>query len=256
MAREDPLSYDPLVLWLQAEDQVLKERLNARVHDMVRDGLFEEALSLQRIEAEKRAQGVDIDTSKGIWVSIGYKETEAWTKEQATNVQPLEVAKQSSLAKSCIEAVQAGTRQYANRQERYIRVTFATSLQQAGFLDRLFLLDGSDLSKFYTHVVPQAEQLVEAFMEGKPLPDPASLSPLAQKTFGKIHDPNPDRSTRVKRHCDVCDRTTMTEYEWQEHMAGRGHKRAVQGRKKYEKMLAYFQQLAEKRDAPEVDVAS
>lgn len=256
MGGEDMLRYDPLVLWLQAESRVLKDRLDARVGDMVKDGLFEEVLSMQECAAEQRAQGKEVDKTRGIWISIGYKEMEPWVAEQTANPPPLEEAKTSPLAKACLEAVQASTRQYARRQERYIRCSFAKSLHNAGASDRLLLLDSTDLSKFNTDLVPQAQRLVKGFLADEPLPDPSSLSELARQTFAKVREESPQRSMRVRHHCDVCDRTMMTDSEWQRHMTGRGHKKALQGRKKYEQKLRYFAELAEKREAPQVDVVS
>ena len=253
---QDMLNYDPLLLWLQAEDRVLKDRLDARVLDMVRDGLFEEVLAMQRIATGQQAHGVEMDKTKGIWVSIGYKETEEWTAQQLANPQPLDLAKQSALAKTSIEAVQASTRRYAKRQERYIRMSFAKALQKARASDRLLLLDGTDLSKFHSHVVPQAEELTAAFLEGRPLPEPESLSDLARQMFTKIRDESPHRSMRVKRWCEVCDRTLMTDKEWETHMASRSHNKAVQGRKKHHQMLLYLLERRQRQAAPEVDVAS
>ena len=255
---ESTLRYDPLLLWLAAEDAALKERLNARVGDMVNDGLFEEALQLQKLEAEYKTQGVHVDKTKGIWVSIGYKEMEPWAAEQVSNPQPLDVARESPLANSCIESVQAGTRRYAKRQERYIRLSFAKSLQQAGALARLLLLDATDLARFFSDTVPQAEEITKAFLAAEPLPDPSSLSELAKNTFAAIAGESCRQSMRVRSHCDVCDRTLMTDKEWQNHLSSRGHKRAVQGRRKHLQNLEYLQQKNLTEEAvstkvPEVD---
>lgn len=255
------LRYDPLVLWLGAEDAALKERLNARVGDMVKDGLFEEALQLQQQEKDFRAQGVDIDKSKGIWVSIGYKEMEAWAEQQLADPCALEEAKQSPLAKECLEAVKAGTRRYAKRQERYIRITFANTLTRAGLSNRLMLLDGSNLGRFYTHLVPQAEDLVTAFLSGRDLPEPPSLSQLARETFEKIQNGSPDSGQRMQHYCDVCDRTLMSDKEWKTHITGNGHKKVLQGRRKHQQKLEYLARAAQLGDAasdgrPVVDVPS
>ncbi|KPI41758.1 tRNA dimethylallyltransferase, mitochondrial [Cyphellophora attinorum] len=255
-ADDTTLNYDPLLLWLQAEDGVLKARLDARVHDMVKNGLFEEALTLAQFEASQTARGRAVDKTRGIWVSIGYKETQNWTTAQlARSDEPIETAKQSPLAQSCIEAVQAGTRQYAKRQERYIRVSFAKSLQRACSSERLFLLDGTDLSKFHSDLVPEAAQLTQAWLSDDALPDPSSLSSLAAETFAKVRGGSPQRSMRVKHFCEVCKRTLMTEHEWEVHMNGRGHKRAVAGRKKHEAALQYIEKRG-RREASEVRVES
>jgi tRNA dimethylallyltransferase len=249
------LHYDPLLLWLQAEDSALKSRLDARVCDMVKNGLFEEALALAQFEASQTSKGHHVDKSRGIWVSIGYKETQPWTASQLHTPEPIEAAKQSPLAQSCIDAVQAGTRQYAKRQERYIGVSFAKSVLRANVVDHLFLLDGTDLSKFHSHLIPQAVQLTQAWLSDDVLPEPSSLSKLAAEMFAKVRGESPQRSMRVKHFCEVCKRTLMTEHEWEVHMNGRGHKRAVAGRKKHEAALQYIEKRG-KREASEVRVES
>ncbi|ETN40498.1 uncharacterized protein HMPREF1541_04775 [Cyphellophora europaea CBS 101466] len=258
---ESLLRYDPLVLWLAAEDSALKQRLNSRVGEMVTNGLFEEALELQQEEKKLGTEGTDIDKSKGIWVSIGYKEMESWAAEQLSKPQPLEDAKVSRLAQDALESVKAGTRRYAKRQERYIRMSFAKSLKQAGVSDRLLLLDGTDLSRFHSHLVPQAEGIARAFLHAKDLPEPSSLSDLAKQMFSKVRDESPQRSLRVRRHCEVCDRFLMTDKEWETHIASNSHKKVLQGRRKHQAKLEYLQRtesLEHQEELPihKVDVPS
>ena len=170
------LHYDTLLLWLEAEDAVLKERLNTRVDAMAQDGLFDEALQLSKFEQDLKQREVAIDKSKGIWVSIGYKELESWAIAHSAN--PADVARDSKLALECIEAVKAGTRQYAKRQNRYVRIRLANALKEAGELDKLFLIDSTDLDHWDDTVEPQTQQLVFAFLEGHPLLPASTLSRL------------------------------------------------------------------------------
>lgn len=221
------LQYDTLMLWLDAEDDVLKERLNKRVDSMVADGLFEEALELYEAENEYERQGMEIDKGKGIWVSIGYKELERWAKAHAAD--PEANQKDSKLALECIEAVKAGTRQYAKRQNRYIRLRLANALKQAGELDKLFLIDSTDVTRWKETVEPQARELVSAFIEGRSLPKASTLSALARSTFDTV---GAERSARTIHRCEVCDKTLMSEGEWHRHMASRSHKNVVQSQRK------------------------
>jgi tRNA dimethylallyltransferase len=255
------LRYDPLVLWLSAEDGALKDRLNARVGDMVEQGLFEEALELHKREKEFKTQGVSIDKTKGIWVSIGYKEMEPWAEQQFSNPLPLDEAKETPLAKECLEAVKAGTRRYAKRQERYIRITISRTLDDAGLPSRLMLLDGSNLDRFHSHLVPQAEELVSAFLQGRELPEPATLSKLAKDTFEKMSSDGQKSEQRAQHYCDVCDRIMMNEKEWKIHVAGNGHKKVLQGRRKHEQKLEYLQRArgsneSQSEQSPLIEVPS
>jgi len=236
-AAEDPdhhnerLRYSTVLFWLEAEDAVLKERLNARVDSMVRDGLLEEALTLAALEQELKEQHVAIDKSKGIWVSIGYKELEPWLQLQADG--GLDRSRGHQLADASIEAVKAGTRRYAKRQNRYIRIRLANALKRVNAMDRLFLLNCSDLEEWETAVGSPSREIVQEFLNGNPLPSPQELSPFAKQTLQAIitaqADGNPERAAR---HCSVCDKTLMTEKEWLGHLASRGHKKALQWHRK------------------------
>ena len=226
----DLLRYDAIIFWLSASDQPLKARLNARVHQMVQDGLFEEALDLARLRQQYQDRGVRVDTSKGIWISIGYKEMEPWATKHLQ--EPDKYAKDSKLARECIESVKAGTRQYAKRQERYIRIRLANALKKAGALDRLFLLDSTDLSKWQQHVVEPAQGIVKKFLDGQQLPEASSLNSLAKENFEKINAQGAQLSYRVAHYCEVCDKTMMTEKEWAGHLASRSHKKTLRSKRR------------------------
>lgn len=222
--------YDSLVFWLSASDSLLKVRLNNRVDQMIRDGLCEEALELGRMHRQYQQQGIKVDTSKGIWVSIGYKEMEPWATKHLED--PAKYPKDCKLAQECVESVKAGTRQYAKRQERYIRIRLANALKKAGALDRLYLLDGTNLDRWYEDVTKPAQELVQKFIAGHELPDASSMSELAKQNFDKILAQGDQLSYRVARYCEVCDKTTMTEKEWAGHLASRSHKKVLQSKKR------------------------
>ncbi len=222
--------YEPLILWLSASDATLKARLNARVDQMVQDGLLEEALDLARLRQQYREQGIRVDTTKGIWVSIGYKEMEPWATKHFEDADIY--SKDCKRAQECIESVKAGTRQYAKQQERYIRIRMANALKKAGALNRLFLLDSTDLSRWQEHVVDPALELVRKFLIGEQLPDPASLNALAKENFAKIDAQGNQLSYRVAHYCEVCDKTAMTEKEWARHLASRSHKKVLRSKRK------------------------
>ncbi|RMZ86146.1 hypothetical protein DV737_g263, partial [Chaetothyriales sp. CBS 132003] len=232
------LQYDTLLLWLEAEDAVLKERLNARVDAMVRTGLLEEVMELQQEEQWFRRMNVTVDKTKGIWQSIGYKELELWATKVSLNADDHDAVHlnasttNSKLAADGIEGVKAGTRQYAKRQNRYIRNRFASALRQAGALDKLFLIDSTDISRWGETAVPQSEKLVLAFLEGRQLPDAAMLSDLASATFARITKQDDWRSTRVAHYCETCEKTLMGDKEWERHITSRSHKNVIQSQRK------------------------
>lgn len=226
----DVLRYEPLIFWLSASDTALKARLNARVDTMVEHGLCKEALQLHRQSKQYQDEGIQVDKSKGIWVSIGYKEMESWAEKHLQD--PDMYPESSQLAKDCIEAVKAGTRQYAKRQDRYIRIRLANALRQANALDRLFLLDTTDLDRFEDDVVIPARNIAKAFFAGRVLPEARELGELAKSTFQSMEEQQTRSSDRSTRYCEVCDKTLMTQKEWEGHLVSRSHKKCVASKKR------------------------
>lgn len=224
------LRHDPLIFWLSASDAPLKTRLNARVDQMVRNGLLEEALGLARRRLRYVEQGIKVDVTKGIWVSIGYKEMEPWAAKHLA--EPEKYPKDCKLVQECIESVKAHTRQYAKRQERYVRIRLANALKKAGALDRLFLLDATDLNQWQEDAVQPAQELVRKFLAGEQLPDAASLNGLAKQNFHRILAQGDKLSYRVAHHCEICGKTLMTEKEWLGHLASRSHRKVLQSKKR------------------------
>ncbi|KIX09101.1 tRNA dimethylallyltransferase [Rhinocladiella mackenziei CBS 650.93] len=229
------LRYSTLLFWLEADRSVLKSRLDARVDAMLASGLADEALALSKLETDLIQRGVLVDKSMGIWVSIGYKEMEPWVQEQQTV--NIDASKSSRALQETIDSIKAHTRQYANRQNRYIRIRLANALNAANSLDRLFLLDCSALRQWDRAVMGPAERITGSFLNGDDLPNPTSLSDLAARVLSEIGERGIE-TDRQARTCETCDKTLMTEKEWQVHLSSRGHKKAVAARRKREPQQA------------------
>ncbi|KIW20582.1 tRNA dimethylallyltransferase [Exophiala spinifera] len=225
------LRYPTLLLWLEAEDAVLKERLNARVDSMVESGLVDEAAALASLENGMVKRGSPVDKTMGIWVSIGYKELGPYIQEQQAS--GADSPQSSRALAQAVEAVKAGTRRYAKRQNRYIRIRLANALQQAGEFNMLFLLDGTDLENWDTKVFEQAQALVKSFLDGEALPEHKSLSELADSILSASNEGGVTDS-RVARKCETCDKILMTTDQWNRHLSSRGHKKAAVAQRKRE----------------------
>lgn len=228
------LRFDPLVLWLDADSAVLKQRLNARVDVMVNQGLVEEVKTMRKVEMQSKSDGIEIDKTKGIWVAIGYKELGPWMdalNDPGYDSCPSSERKLALLQLASMDAVKAGTRQYAKRQKNWIRIRLAEHLQLANSLDKLFLLDCTNLEIWEETVMAPSSDLVRKFLSGEKLPANASLSKLAAQTFKEMcHDGGkPDRQTH---YCESCRKTLMSEQEWTQHLRGQNHKKVVDGIRK------------------------
>lgn len=228
--RRSALGFDTLVFWVHADSNTLKMRLDGRVDRMVRGGLLAEVDSMRSLNRQLSAGGKDIDTSRGIWVAIGYKEFEDYLSacEGGAERNHLEMLKATGL-----EKMKAATRQYARRQVRWIRLKLLPALRDSGSAHQLFLLDGTQLSNWATNVEELACSLTESYVTGMPLPSPATTSETAMSTLGVISaNAQADGSVHT-RVCEICGTTVMTVRDWEEHTKTKKHKgllkRARQG---------------------------
>ncbi|KAF2793176.1 tRNA isopentenyltransferas-like protein [Melanomma pulvis-pyrius CBS 109.77] len=226
------LRFPTLIFWVHASKETLSSRLDARILKMLDRGLLSEVETLTSFRTTQETRtGNAVDQSRGIWVSIGYKEfLDYQTALQCGS------AAQTDLEKLRIEAIektQAATRQYAKRQVRWIRIKLLNALPPS---PTIFLLDGSDLSLWESNVLSPAREIVEQFLAGTPLPGPTTLSPAAAELLTPKRDYDLAQRPDLwqKRVCETCGTTATTENDWKLHGASRAHRRAVGARKKME----------------------
>ena len=216
--------FNNLMLWVHSDSEVLKQRLDQRVDSMMEDGLLGEVDEMYNYQT---SSALEVDKGRGIWAAIGYKEFEGYSKasrDPATAQSTLD-----SLRTQAIESTKAATRQYSKRQIRWIRCQLFHLLEQTGISDRLFLLDGSDLTEWSTYIERPATTLVESFLKGKPLPCPTELSAVAKDVLDSLATSEHNRRDRswTRRTCEACGATAVVEKDWREHLGSARHKRTM-----------------------------
>ncbi|KAK5167823.1 tRNA dimethylallyltransferase, mitochondrial [Saxophila tyrrhenica] len=225
-AAETSMRFPALIFWVHAQNDSLRDRLDGRVSKMMADGLLGEVRELSAFAEGHAADGVDIDETRGIWVSIGYKEFKAYTTAlQNGSASDQELRK---LKAEAIERTQIATRQYAKRQLRWIRIKLVNALASENASNSLYLLDGSDISHFDPDVVGPALELTRIFLNGSnPMPDPASMSSTAKDLLTPSRDydlaATPEKWTR--QHCELCGVTCITEEQWGMHVKSKAHRK-------------------------------
>jgi tRNA dimethylallyltransferase len=240
------IAYSSLIFWLRAEDDVLKARLDDRVDSMLASGLIEEVHAIAKHEGDLKAAGVQIDKTRGIWASIGYKEVEPYLSALGGDMKTqMELDK---LKASCIEAIKAATRRYARRQERWIRTHFSVALTEAGVMDTLYPLDCTHLDEWDVNVQMPVIGITGRFLAGNDRPPPETLSDMAREIIAHIKEELEKDDMRGCRYCEVCDKTMMTEKEWVKHLKSNTHRNAASGRKRWEAFQAWKARQAEQRD--------
>lgn len=223
LAASTLLRFPALILWVHASSDILASRLNERVEDMMINGLLSEAELMQASLSKQEAQGCTIDQTRGIWVAIGYKEFTGYLSAlNARDVNPKEL---ESFKQDAIERTKIATRQYARRQVRWIRLRLLRTLRENGLANRMYLLDGSDLSQWSTAVENMACDLAAPFLEGTNLPEPSHLSGAAREMLSLENGPDTPKGNDFRaKQCHVCDTTLMHEGEWIRHLKSRRHR--------------------------------
>lgn len=224
------LRYDTVLLWVHALKDILYPRLDARVLKMIDEGLLDEVSELEEIREERESNGEVIDMTRGIWVSIGYKEFRKYQHSLNLSAEAEELGK---LKLKATEQTQAATRQYSNRQIRWIRIKLLNALSKAGALDKTFLLDGTDLGNWSQNVLQPACDVVGKFLHAEQLPDPTTISDAASEYLAlKRDDIGKNRNLWLRQTCEVCDVTSVTAADWDKHVKSHGHKKAVSAKAK------------------------
>ncbi|KAI9796824.1 MAG: hypothetical protein M1833_005967 [Piccolia ochrophora] len=222
-----------LTLWVHASPDYLVPRLDGRVDTMLRNGLLNEVQTLNTFLRNQATHDRPIDQSRGIWISIGYKEFTPYVS--ALHSGTADSTTLTRLHESALDRTKAATRQYAKRQIRWIRHRLLRALADAGLGPLTFLLDGSDVARWAETVERPAVGLVEAFLRRASLPEPASLSDVAAQMLvpGRQQRLSDQRELVGQRVCEVCGMNVMRA-EWERHLGSRKHRRA--GKRKAKRM--------------------
>lgn len=240
------LRFPTLVLWVHSEREKLYQRLDGRVDAMMANGLVDEAKSMWNCLREKERRGRPVDTTRGIWVSIGFKELRPYFTALETDATDAEDIKES-----CVSSIKTSTRQYSSRQTKWIRTKLWTALADSHAKSHFFVLDGTDVSAWEQTVAGPSERLVHSFLSGERLPDPKTLSPLALETISEREREEAKRRGSADQHpveklrqitCDICKKTMTGQEQWEIHLRGRGHRRALAGIERRAKRDEYFRQ--------------
>ncbi|KAJ1655913.1 tRNA dimethylallyltransferase, mitochondrial [Dispira simplex] len=283
-AEEQRLRFRTCIFWVHAHAQNLNPRLDQRVDDMVRRGLYQEIRTLLTYRNQSDPENAQTlpgdwgDYTRGIKQAIGLKEFEPLFQQlDRLGIQDPAHPKVTALRDECLERMKIATRQYAKRQRSWIknqmiplylaqqpsRPSATGEVPSAGF----YLLDVNRLDQWHQLVGQQGIDIARQFVQGKTeLPDPVVVySEAAQYLDPKTEDPyGRDIDQWKKYRCFECSEASITgevflngPKEWEEHQRSRRHRRALRWLKKSQALrynAAY--QLAQKRRRDRDDASS
>jgi tRNA dimethylallyltransferase len=223
--RGGAIKYPTVIFWLYSDMETLKQRLADRVDEMVLNGLISEVEQMEEHLHHQTDVGVTVDQTRGIWISIGFKEFEEYlAAKRAGTASDSELER---LKQEGIERVKIATRQYAKRQIRWIRVRLWNALKNVRATNRLILLDVTDPACWEEEVAKPAERIVTSFLKGEALPDPTSLSEVARTVLACSPEEAAGGEMYECRFCGTCNKTLQTEKQWKDHLTSKGHKKTL-----------------------------
>ncbi|OTB06202.1 hypothetical protein M426DRAFT_55772 [Hypoxylon sp. CI-4A] len=222
--------WQSLMFWVYTDPDILKDRLNKRVYKMYERGLMDEVRSLHEGRRLRSEQGETIDLTRGIWQSIGYKQMEPFLEAEKNGPN---ADKMDQLRETGLEEIRIATRQYAKYQLRWIRQKSIPAFQDHKAMDYLFLLDSSNADDFSTDVLVPAAKICLGFLNDQALVKPTAISDTANKVLAALENVGTQSKPTFKiKTCQICDMSLQTEAQWEKHIKGRKHYRALQKRKK------------------------
>ncbi|KAK5654789.1 hypothetical protein OQA88_6825 [Cercophora sp. LCS_1] len=215
-----PLPWNVLLFWLYGRRELLNERLNSRVDKMVQNGLLAETAEVYEWYQAKVNAGKTVDRTKGIMQSIGFWQFEPYLRTLKETHDSPELDK---LKEAGVEGTKTATRRYAAYQVRWIAKKTLASLQEEKLLDRLYVLDSTDVQKWGDAVAKKGVEVTSKFLCNEELPSPVNLSETAREVLTQELERCNRQATPCNKTCQLCNKTFMTEELWQRHIKSNRH---------------------------------
>ncbi|XP_028978558.2 tRNA dimethylallyltransferase [Esox lucius] len=210
-----PLRYpDPCIFWLHADMNALDERLDSRVAQMLSTGLINELREFHRRFNQRKIEDKNQDYQHGIFQSIGFKEFH----EYLTCPDQTTLEEKETLLKKGVENLKIATRQYARKQNKWVRNRF---LKRPGEgVPPVYGLDVTDVSKWEETVLSPALEILERLTKG----EQPGIEPMRVEGEGQ-------RNKRSCHTCELCDKVIIGDLEWTAHLKSKKHRYHVKKRK-------------------------
>ncbi|KAI2471959.1 tRNA isopentenyltransferase [Annulohypoxylon bovei var. microspora] len=222
--------WQSLMFWVYTDPEVLRKRLDKRVDNMYENGLMDEVRSLHDSRRLRSDQGDAVNVTRGIWQSIGYKQMEPFLDAEQADSSPNKV---DQLKAAGLEEMKIATRQYARYQLRWIRTKSIPAFKDYAATDYLFLLNSSNIHNFSTDVLEPAAKVCSGFLNGQALVKPAEISSTAKEVLSAFENSHAPSLAMLKvRTCEICNMSLQSADQWENHIKGRKHRRALQGKKR------------------------
>lgn len=198
------------ILWLHAQQDVLGERLDARVEQMMSQGLLSELSLFHQRHNQQRLASDSHDYEHGLFQSIGFKEFHGFLTRPA-ECRP---EQEAVLLQKGVEALKLATRRYARKQNKWVKNRF---LKRPGpAVPPVYGVDVTDVSRWEDTVLEPALRMLSSIVKGETPP----VEPLCR-------EPVEPGSKRRRHDCSACGRVVMGDEPWRAHLKSKGHQHHI-----------------------------
>ncbi|KAK3532446.1 hypothetical protein QTP86_018083 [Hemibagrus guttatus] len=220
-----PLRFlNPCIFWLHSNMDVLDERLDKRVDQMLSLGLINELKDFHRRFNEKKVQDNSQDYQHGIFQSIGFKEFH----DYLTAGGDIGQEDREKLKSKGIEALKQATRRYARKQNKWVRNRF---LKRPGTsVPPVYSLDVTNVSLWEQMVLTPALDILDSLCKG----ERPSVEPI--RVEGEEL-----RNKRSHHMCELCDKVIIGDLEWTAHLKSKSHQHHVRNKRRAEETSEHQQ---------------
>ncbi|KAK5640439.1 hypothetical protein RI129_011250 [Pyrocoelia pectoralis] len=208
-----------LIFWMICEQVTLDHRLDTRVDQMIEQGLVNELLDFHKRYNEKRMENKEVDYTKGIFQSIGFKE---FHKYLMLSYEEKFTENGKKIFETAVDDLKRVTRRYAKKQKRWV-LNRLLNINTNRKVPPVYSLDTTDISKWDECVSLPAISIVQSFLERRK----CSYLPLSKQERSGL-----PISMAEKYFCNSCGRVFIGKFQWNCHIKSRRHKRVLQKKNK------------------------
>eukprot|EP00088_Acartia_fossae_P014993 TRINITY_DN1810_c1_g2_i1.p1 TRINITY_DN1810_c1_g2~~TRINITY_DN1810_c1_g2_i1.p1 ORF type:complete len:546 (-),score=116.53 TRINITY_DN1810_c1_g2_i1:602-2239(-) len=204
------------IIEVWSEKEILNDRCNRRVDKMIERGMVQELIQFHQSYSQTRrmnAEG-DIDYTKGIFQSIGFKEFHNYL---LLSEEEKETERGKEEFQKGVEFLKIATRQYARRQAKWMRRRFTVNHREA---PPVYRVDSSQPELWKEKCYDPASKILQAYLDGK-LPEEAV--PLERIDLDELDYQN----NKQKFTCQLCQKEFKGRRQYEAHIEGRRHKKEL-----------------------------
>jgi len=245
-SHQERVPYRTLVFWLYSETERLGPRLDARVDDMIKNGLVNEVRDLKLMRA-RLSEGAyaRTDFSRGAFQAIGYREFESLVSITDSDFKMEQIPPKKVV--EATELMKIATRQYAKSQVKWMKNKFLPELNNrfgSSPQDLLpnncnesqiltYILDASNVEEWESHVLTPAQHILSAFLNHGELPSPKSISSVAESILSESEAKKTRSLEQLQlKVCEVCTKDRekpflIEEVNWEAHLRSKKHRRSL-----------------------------